>query len=440
MRKLIKLRRAIALLLLTLAFSATNNYAADTQLDPSFGTNGHVGASINAYRDTARKVLRYADGRYLVVGDSYGNSSALVMIRYLANGSLDASFGTNGMVISNSCSGFEVSDAALDSQSRIVIAAASFCRFSGNFVLYMRFGIDGAADGSLRFTFGNSGSNNGTDNIPRSLIVLPDDSVLIGGLGRNGTESSSAIQKISASGNLVGSLRLIPGFAGFTASIPAGNNASYWLEQMSGNSFARVRKINNDTLADDPSFGDAGVAILNAVPTSGNTACVSGTSALHHFANKLVLLNNTIKVLGYASNLSSSAPVNLVYFSSLDLTGTNASYRHGCLTTTGENMRGLAAVADDFASPAVYVAGECLESMCFTRFIPNPNDAASLTKDPNFNAGNAVLMPFAAPGAAYGLHRTGRHTVLVGSGFDSGTHWRMSTARFGTELLVDGFE
>src|SRR3954470_6020692 len=71
--------------------------AAD--LDPSFGTGGKALIdTIGSTQDIAQSVLRQSDGK-LLVASSQGSQS--VLVRYLATGAPDSTFGTNGAAAVN---------------------------------------------------------------------------------------------------------------------------------------------------------------------------------------------------------------------------------------------------------------------------------------------------------------------------------------------------
>ena len=75
--------------------------AAPGMLDPSFGVNGIALTSFGPGVTKACALAIQADGKYVVAG-MYGASATetdLTLARYNPDGSLDASFGTNGMVV-----------------------------------------------------------------------------------------------------------------------------------------------------------------------------------------------------------------------------------------------------------------------------------------------------------------------------------------------------
>jgi uncharacterized delta-60 repeat protein len=79
---------------------ALARYNADGRLDPTFGSAGSVTTAFGPDSDTAYAVLLQADGKILVGGESNRGSSSsgvdFALARYLADGSLDASFGNAG--------------------------------------------------------------------------------------------------------------------------------------------------------------------------------------------------------------------------------------------------------------------------------------------------------------------------------------------------------
>jgi uncharacterized delta-60 repeat protein len=90
-------------LAITSGLPVSPSHAAPGALDPSFGTGGIVSLPLQGYADLIFKVLQQPDGKILVatfaipgpLGSSTGNAQ---LVRLLANGAIDTSFGTNGIV------------------------------------------------------------------------------------------------------------------------------------------------------------------------------------------------------------------------------------------------------------------------------------------------------------------------------------------------------
>ena len=80
--------------------TAKNGYSQAGSLDSSFGTGGKVITSINSGSDIAYAVGLQSDGKIVVAGMTTNTSTGkdFACLRYNSNGTLDSSFGTNGIV------------------------------------------------------------------------------------------------------------------------------------------------------------------------------------------------------------------------------------------------------------------------------------------------------------------------------------------------------
>lgn len=80
---------------------AVLRYLADGTLDPTFGSGGVVQTDFAGFDDYANAIALQSDGKILVVGSSPTGSprkSDFAVVRYLANGTLDATFHGDGRV------------------------------------------------------------------------------------------------------------------------------------------------------------------------------------------------------------------------------------------------------------------------------------------------------------------------------------------------------
>lgn len=103
-------------------------YTADGSLDTSFDNDGIVIYDIPNWNSFANDIILDADGRILVVGlgASAGGAGAnpeMMIWRYLTDGSIDTSFGTNGVVVYDRLAGtdFYGRDITLDADGRILV-------------------------------------------------------------------------------------------------------------------------------------------------------------------------------------------------------------------------------------------------------------------------------------------------------------------------------
>ncbi|HSK72655.1 MAG TPA: FG-GAP-like repeat-containing protein [Pyrinomonadaceae bacterium] len=220
---------------IVLAGSAGNQFAlfrlnADGTLDTSFGINGMVRTTIvaaNNLGSSARDLIIQPDGKIIAVGQVERgnfippNTFSLIevaLVRYNQDGSLDTSFGGDGMVttlIDESSSGTAVE---LQADGKIVVA--EFFKFA-----VIRYN----ADGSLDTTFGANGvarTNFGSGySRAMDLKIQTDGKIVIAGYDNPVSQVFIAVARYNTNGTLD------TGFDGdgkLTASI-AGEDRAYGL-------------------------------------------------------------------------------------------------------------------------------------------------------------------------------------------------------------------
>jgi uncharacterized delta-60 repeat protein len=164
---------------------ALARYNTDGTLDSSFGTNGIVTTDFNSTSDRGLAAVLQADGKIVVAGES-GNDVALA--RYNPDGTLDSTFGTGGKVTTDF--GIEEARASavgLDSAGNIVAAGTFFT--SPNEFLVLRYTPGGALDS----TFGSGGEAftafPGTNEAEGAALVLQSDGKIVVA-GQEGTLGS----------------------------------------------------------------------------------------------------------------------------------------------------------------------------------------------------------------------------------------------------------
>lgn len=79
---------------------AVARYTTNGTLDASFGTNGIVVTPMGSGSDIARGVIVQGDGKIVLAGRADGGQLTFGLTRYLSDGALDDTFGTGGKVIS----------------------------------------------------------------------------------------------------------------------------------------------------------------------------------------------------------------------------------------------------------------------------------------------------------------------------------------------------
>ena len=163
-------------------------YTENGNLDSSFGTNGRTITDLGA-DDQSGCIALQPDGKIIIGGDQNplggGFNTVFAMARYTTNGVLDESFGNNGIVLQDFTDYTDIINSiALQSDGKIIAAG----QVNGNYDYiheYMaaaRFNTDGSLDES----FGSNGLVEAKykPNYPTngaSVLVQPDDKIILGG-------------------------------------------------------------------------------------------------------------------------------------------------------------------------------------------------------------------------------------------------------------------
>jgi uncharacterized delta-60 repeat protein len=146
---------------------AVARYLPDGALDPSFGNGGWVVTPISR-RDNDRvfALAVQPDGKLVAAGGSFEGESDVVLARYGANGSLDPSFGGDGVVV--------VSFRPVD-----MVPLGLFVQRDGKLLAAGSGGITRfTRDGSLDRSFGEGGRAAAGNVAPSTAAIQPDGRIL----------------------------------------------------------------------------------------------------------------------------------------------------------------------------------------------------------------------------------------------------------------------
>jgi uncharacterized delta-60 repeat protein len=169
---------------------ALARYRRNGALDPTFGTDGKVGNTVEL--GWASAIAIQPDGRLVVGGDRDIFSSAIA--RYRPNGSLDPSFGVDGVWISDVGASEEaIVDLAIQPSERIVAVGRVGPHEGGEGVLWRFVVIRLLPDGSHDASFGIDGMT--ITGFPEgafadgAAVQADGDLVVAGGLGEANAEA-----------------------------------------------------------------------------------------------------------------------------------------------------------------------------------------------------------------------------------------------------------
>jgi uncharacterized delta-60 repeat protein len=247
-------------------------------LDSTFGNGGL--ASINVPNvNGPGHLATLNNGKFLLTGQLFnGTNHDFAVVRFNADGSLDNTFGNNG--VASASFPFNLDDwttnVGIQSDGKIVTAGLTFDGTNFHFAL-VRFDQNGILDatfGTGGFSFAAySGNLNGFIN---DIAILNDDSIVVAGsVGLNAVdpEFNFGAGKFDANGNLdltfgtngLINTELSPGLWDNANSIEIQSDQKIVLagtsDKGTSKDFAVVRYNTDGTL--DPSFGNNGVVITD---------------------------------------------------------------------------------------------------------------------------------------------------------------------------------
>lgn len=282
--------------ILVAGFSGTNasdrdfaiaRYNADGSLDSTFDGDGRAVTDFGNLNDEAFSVAIATTGKIVVAGTTSSRNGDFAIARYLADGSLDTTFDTDGLVTTdafcggNCTNGFERGrGVAIYPDGKIAVAGDTRSPFSSNAP------VDFAAaryldSGALDTTFGLGGKDHfstfNANSMATAMTLQPDGRmVVVGGYSSSSTGEMRGLAMVRFSVN---------GFTGnerFTTTLPGFPQVNYQLNSVAlqsdgkivaagnlGAQFLLVRFATNGTL--DAFFGNNGV-----VTTQMNPSAVAG--------------------------------------------------------------------------------------------------------------------------------------------------------------------
>lgn len=278
-------------------------YNTDGTLDNFFGTAGKVTTSIGSSDDEAFAAVIQSDGKIVLAGFTTatfgGHNSALT--RYKTNGTLDSTFGKNGIVINHTgTNDDEINAVTLQSDGKIVVAGYSYDSLNADFAI-ARYNVDGTLDNS----FGKKGTIISplgiSDDKAFAIAIQTDGKVVAAGYSANGPDINFAVVRYYSNGTLDSSF----GKYGI-AMTPFENGFNYanalaiqtdgkivvtgYSYNLSNNDFLIARYNPNGTL--DYSFGKNGIVITPVGAYNDEAAAVT------------IQTDGRIITVGYSANES----------------------------------------------------------------------------------------------------------------------------------------
>lgn len=173
-------------------------FKSNGDVDASFGDDGQVIQDFGYPTLINNSMVVQADGKIITGGaavpnPSYPQMNMLLLVRYNPDGSLDTTFGDNGIVLDNSVT-LEARDIALDSNQNIVVVGEKDIVFAGtgtygNSVI-LRFNNDGSRDQGFNSTGYNIVDIHNYADYASAVLVDRNDKIYFTGHYYGGTGTS----------------------------------------------------------------------------------------------------------------------------------------------------------------------------------------------------------------------------------------------------------
>lgn len=242
----------------------------DGTLDATFGGTGVVTTALPDWEEGDVVQIR-SDGKIVVAGEvlTPTNEHYLVFARYNANGTPDASFGSQGSYVNHSFEGIGLNDMKLTPGGDIMVLGNDFGNSQGVLARFLPSGIDVTftSDGYEEYDWSSTfGGGFGC------MEILSDGRILLGGSRYNGTDSDFLVARYNANGTIDNTFN----GTGFQTTAIAGNEVVYDLALQSDGkivaagsvyssslpmSFALARYAANGDL--DATFGKQGTQVTS---------------------------------------------------------------------------------------------------------------------------------------------------------------------------------
>ncbi|MEZ6107154.1 MAG: LamG-like jellyroll fold domain-containing protein, partial [Pirellulaceae bacterium] len=186
---------------------AVARYNADGTLDTTFGTAGLVTTDFTSSDDRALGITVDPTGKIVVVG--YWNGGAyddIAVARYNSDGSLDSSFGSGGTVIHNIGFNDGADEVTIDDEGRIVLVG--WRGNGGNAdIVTVRLNTDGSLDttfngtGWVKDTFGMADGASGAQ-YGHGILTDANQKIIVSGYGYTGSSKDLILLRYNVDGTL----------------------------------------------------------------------------------------------------------------------------------------------------------------------------------------------------------------------------------------------
>jgi uncharacterized delta-60 repeat protein len=169
--------------------TALARYNPDGSPDASFGGAGRLWNPAAVFGSGRAAIAVQGDGKILVSSTAASNLEDFALSRYNPDGSIDATYGSNGMVTTDFNNGSQerAMTVVLQADGKAIVGGFSSLGLSGDVFALARYGTDGSLDASFG-TGGKVVTDFGVSlALVNVLLVQPDGKIVAVGFASNGT-------------------------------------------------------------------------------------------------------------------------------------------------------------------------------------------------------------------------------------------------------------
>lgn len=155
----------------------TARYLPDGSLDENYGVNGVVTTHLDHHTSYANALALQADGKIIAAGTKDDGDRNMLAVRYLTDGSVDESFGNNGFANPIFKNGSEAKSVLLQPDGKIILSG-----WSNNFSNFAMARLD--SNGTVDSSFGENGlvvTDIGPNERSTASALQPDGKIILGG-------------------------------------------------------------------------------------------------------------------------------------------------------------------------------------------------------------------------------------------------------------------
>lgn len=178
-------------------------YNSDGTVDATFGTNGFARPS--TLGGSSYSLAIQADGKIVVAGTRYnGTNNDISVMRYTSSGILDLSFDGDGEALTPVGTNSEIGrSVAVQTDGKIVVAG--YARM-GTYddIAVVRYNVNGALDTTFDTDGITTTAIGSRTDVSNSVVVQPDGKIVVGGYSDNGSNYDYALVRYTTSGGLDG--------------------------------------------------------------------------------------------------------------------------------------------------------------------------------------------------------------------------------------------